>query len=170
VDGRVLSWGDADGDALGHSTSPCHVPRLLTSLRGCHVTRGSLSYTNAAVATDQGRLYVWGGNGWEVSPHSDNITSLHHGEAQCTACVLGLTPSCAVTGRDLERAPVKPADRDRVGPGMHAAVLPTALGRARAQPRLLGLQETAVIRSFDNSLARSLALCSNSVRWDVRPH
>ena len=27
---------------------------------------GALSYTNAAVATDAGRCYVWGGNMWEV--------------------------------------------------------------------------------------------------------
>eukprot|EP01044_Picomonas_judraskeda_P002987 COSAG03_NODE_231_length_10288_cov_49.012170_5_plen_488_part_00 len=65
VDGRVFTWGDSDGDALGHEEEECNVPRVLAALRGCRVTRGAASYTNAAVATDQGRLYVWGGNAWE---------------------------------------------------------------------------------------------------------
>ena len=65
VDGRVLSWGDCDGGALGHKRTACHAPAPLASLRGLRVTRGSLSYTNAAVATDDGRLYVWGGADWE---------------------------------------------------------------------------------------------------------
>ena len=86
VDGRVLSWGDADGDALGHNTAPCHVPHLLTSLCGCHVTRGSLAYTNAAVATDQGRLYIWGGNGWEVSTNTSSHPHTYDDEAQCMVC------------------------------------------------------------------------------------
>jgi len=34
-------------------------------LRGLRVAHGSLSYTNAAVATSEGRCYVWGGNAWE---------------------------------------------------------------------------------------------------------
>mmetsp|Transcript_39584 Transcript_39584/g.93243 ORF Transcript_39584/g.93243 Transcript_39584/m.93243 type:complete len:1576 (-) Transcript_39584:125-4852(-) len=65
VDGRVFSWGDADGNALGHETFPAHVPSWIPSLRAYKVTKGSLSYTNAAVATDKGRLFVWGGGMWE---------------------------------------------------------------------------------------------------------
>ena len=48
-----------------HKRTACHAPAPLASLRGLRVTRGSLSYTNAAVATDDGRLYVWGGADWE---------------------------------------------------------------------------------------------------------
>ena len=29
------------------------------------MAHGACSYTNAAVATDEGRCYVWGGNYWE---------------------------------------------------------------------------------------------------------
>merc|ERR1711871_741866 len=65
VDGRVWSWGDCDGNALGHSNFNCHSPHWVTSLRGVHVAHGSLAYTNAAVATDEGRCYMWGGNMWE---------------------------------------------------------------------------------------------------------
>jgi len=65
MDGRVFSWGDCDGDALGHTVMPCHTPHWLRSLRWQRLTHGSLSYTNAAVATDEGRVFVWGGNMWE---------------------------------------------------------------------------------------------------------
>jgi len=65
VDGRAFSWGDCDGDALGHTTTPCHSPIWLRSLRWHRVSRGGLSYTNGAVATDEGRVFVWGGNAWE---------------------------------------------------------------------------------------------------------
>lgn len=64
-DGRVFSWGDSDGDALGHEHVQCHVPRWVASLRWQRVSHGSVAYTNAAVATDEGRVFVWGGNMWE---------------------------------------------------------------------------------------------------------
>mmetsp|Transcript_28130 Transcript_28130/g.68272 ORF Transcript_28130/g.68272 Transcript_28130/m.68272 type:complete len:244 (+) Transcript_28130:1180-1911(+) len=65
VDGRVFTWGDSDGGALGHSNLICNQPQWLTSLRGQHMSHASLSYTNGAVASDQGRCYVWGGNYWQ---------------------------------------------------------------------------------------------------------
>eukprot|EP00928_Gymnodinium_smaydae_P030743 TRINITY_DN22775_c0_g4_i1.p1 TRINITY_DN22775_c0_g4~~TRINITY_DN22775_c0_g4_i1.p1 ORF type:complete len:1701 (+),score=392.27 TRINITY_DN22775_c0_g4_i1:58-5160(+) len=65
VDGRVFSWGDCDGGALGHAERMCDTPHWLQSLRWQHVTHGALSYTNAAVATAEGRVFVWGGNAWE---------------------------------------------------------------------------------------------------------
>ena len=65
VDGRVFTWGDADGNALGHANAQCHAPHWLTSLRGARMAHGALSYTNAAAATDDGRVYTWGGNCWQ---------------------------------------------------------------------------------------------------------
>ena len=38
-----------------------------TSLRGVRMAHGALSYTNGAAATDDGRVYAWGGNCWQVS-------------------------------------------------------------------------------------------------------
>ena len=65
VDGRVFTWGDADGNALGHANGHCHAPHWLTSLRGVRMAHGALSYTNGAAATDDGRVYAWGGNCWQ---------------------------------------------------------------------------------------------------------
>ncbi|KAJ1447941.1 hypothetical protein M885DRAFT_541007 [Pelagophyceae sp. CCMP2097] len=65
TDGRCFSHGDYDGGALGHEVRPCHAPAWLTSLRGQHVIHGALSYTNGAVSTSDGRVYVWGGAAWE---------------------------------------------------------------------------------------------------------
>jgi len=65
VDGRVFTWGDSDGNALGHSRITCHQPQWISALRGQHMSHASVSYTNGAVASDQGRCYVWGGNCWE---------------------------------------------------------------------------------------------------------
>ena len=65
VDGRVFTWGDSDGNALGHTRMACHRPTWITALRGQHMAHASVSYTNGAVASDQGRCYVWGGNYWE---------------------------------------------------------------------------------------------------------
>eukprot|EP00929_Paragymnodinium_shiwhaense_P015417 TRINITY_DN12350_c0_g1_i1.p1 TRINITY_DN12350_c0_g1~~TRINITY_DN12350_c0_g1_i1.p1 ORF type:complete len:233 (+),score=27.61 TRINITY_DN12350_c0_g1_i1:196-894(+) len=65
MDGRVFSWGDCDGNALCHDNVHCHEPHWVSSLRFQRVAHGSLSYTNAAVATDEGRVFVWGGNAWE---------------------------------------------------------------------------------------------------------
>ncbi|KAJ8610680.1 hypothetical protein CTAYLR_005662 [Chrysophaeum taylorii] len=64
-DGRALTWGDSDGFALGHGVYNCDAPAQVAALRGVHVARGALSYTNGAVATADGRLYVWGGADWE---------------------------------------------------------------------------------------------------------
>ena len=65
VDGRSFTWGDSDGDALGHGVQSCHTPQLVTSLRGLHALHASLSYTNGAIATSEGRIFVWGGNAWQ---------------------------------------------------------------------------------------------------------
>jgi len=65
VDGRAFTWGDADGDALGHTHRPCNEPHWLRSIRFQRVAHGSLAYTNGAVASDEGRVFVWGGNMWE---------------------------------------------------------------------------------------------------------
>jgi len=65
MDGRAFSWGDCDGDALGHEARRCDTPTWLTGLRWQRVAHGSLAYTNGAVATDQGRVFVWGGNMWQ---------------------------------------------------------------------------------------------------------
>lgn len=67
VDQRVFTWGDSDGDALGHTELECHTPRWLSEppLRGLRIAHGAIAYTNAAVATDDGRVFQWGGNAWE---------------------------------------------------------------------------------------------------------
>lgn len=65
VDGRVFSWGDCDGGALGHHETACDTPHWIAALRWLKVTHGSLSYTNGAVATGEGRVFVWGGNAWQ---------------------------------------------------------------------------------------------------------
>jgi hypothetical protein len=65
VDGRTFSWGDSDGGALGQPSTTCDAPAWLGSLRGLHAVHASVSYTNGAVATSAGRVFVWGGNAWE---------------------------------------------------------------------------------------------------------
>ena len=65
LDGRVFTWGDSDGNALGHAVAECHAPHCLASLRGVQIAHGALSYTNAAAASDDGRCYMWGGNCWQ---------------------------------------------------------------------------------------------------------
>jgi len=75
VDGRVFTWGDRDGDALGHTSHPCNNPTLLPTLRWQRVSHGSSSYTNAAVATDEGRVFMWGGNSWEGGIAADRDTT-----------------------------------------------------------------------------------------------
>ena len=64
IDGRVFTWGDCDGGALGHSENACHEPTCVQALRGTRIAHGSLSYTNAAVASHDGLCYMWGGNAW----------------------------------------------------------------------------------------------------------
>jgi len=67
TDGRAFTWGDSDGDALGHDEDECSAPRWLDapSLRGQNLAHGAVAYTNAAVATTDGRVFMWGGNAWE---------------------------------------------------------------------------------------------------------
>lgn len=69
VDGRCFSWGDRDGNALGlggpDGGAAVDAPAPIEALRGSRVVAGSLSYTNGAVATRDGRVHVWGGNAWE---------------------------------------------------------------------------------------------------------
>ena len=47
--------------AQGHNTAPCHVPTWVSDIHGARVTHGSLAYTNAAVATGDGRVCVKNG-------------------------------------------------------------------------------------------------------------
>jgi len=89
VDGRVFSWGDADGNALGHENFPAHSPTLIPGLGGHKVTHGSLSYTNAAAATDEGRLFVWGGGAWE-----GGIAQQAHGDRGVAEVQWAGVPSC----------------------------------------------------------------------------
>ena len=65
TDGRCYSWGDCDGGALGRSSGDGDVPGLLDALKGVRACAGALSYTNGAVASATGRVYVWGGGAWE---------------------------------------------------------------------------------------------------------
>ena len=65
VDGRAYSWGDCDGDSLGHTHEMCHEPRRLTSLAGLRVAHSSVCYTNGAAALADGQVYVWGGGMWQ---------------------------------------------------------------------------------------------------------
>ena len=46
IDGRVFTWGDADGNALGHTNGQCDAPHWLSSLRGVRMAHGALAYTN----------------------------------------------------------------------------------------------------------------------------
>jgi alpha-tubulin suppressor-like RCC1 family protein len=63
--GRVLSWGDSDGGALGHAGHRVHTPALLPALALLRVRHVSSSYTNGAAVTEEGRVFVWGGQHWE---------------------------------------------------------------------------------------------------------
>eukprot|EP00927_Polykrikos_kofoidii_P057530 TRINITY_DN5166_c0_g3_i1.p1 TRINITY_DN5166_c0_g3~~TRINITY_DN5166_c0_g3_i1.p1 ORF type:complete len:1629 (-),score=297.62 TRINITY_DN5166_c0_g3_i1:33-4919(-) len=65
VDGRAFSWGDCDGNALGHTVTACHTPTWIKTLQWQRVAHGALAYTNGAVATMEGRVFVWGGHQWE---------------------------------------------------------------------------------------------------------
>ena len=65
ADGRVFTWGDCDGGALGRSNGDGDAPGRLDALRGVRACAGALSYTNGAVASATGRVYVWGGGAWE---------------------------------------------------------------------------------------------------------
>lgn len=63
--GRLLSWGDSDGGALGHGRRRCHTPARLRGLAGLRVRHASTAYTNGAASTEEGRVFVWGGQQWE---------------------------------------------------------------------------------------------------------
>ena len=65
VDGRALSWGDCDGDALGHTNRECDAPFRVAGLAGLLVAHGDVCYTNGAVALKDGSVFVWGGGMWE---------------------------------------------------------------------------------------------------------
>lgn len=91
VDGRVFSWGDSDGNALGHERHYCHTPHWLQGLRWQRVSHGALAYTNGAVATDEGRVFVWGGNYWEggiaAGRGSEAVTEVKwNGVPSCYRC------------------------------------------------------------------------------------
>ena len=63
--GKVFSWGDSDGGALGHAVRRCHVPTQLPALGALRVMHASCCYTNGAASTADGRVFVWGGQRWE---------------------------------------------------------------------------------------------------------
>ena len=74
VDGMAYTWGDCDGDSLGHGVPEeqyhvehheYHVPRRIVSLCGLRVAHGALCYTNGAAALSDGQVYVWGGGMWQ---------------------------------------------------------------------------------------------------------
>ena len=65
VDGRAFTWGDCDGDSLGHSIEMCHAPCRVSGLAGLRVAHGAVCYTNGAVALNDGSVFVWGGKMWE---------------------------------------------------------------------------------------------------------
>mmetsp|Transcript_40841 Transcript_40841/g.89345 ORF Transcript_40841/g.89345 Transcript_40841/m.89345 type:complete len:454 (-) Transcript_40841:261-1622(-) len=65
MDGKVYSWGDSDGAALGHSAHPCHEPQQVALPQNADVSHVSLAYTNGAVATTSGQLIMWGGRSWD---------------------------------------------------------------------------------------------------------
>lgn len=62
---RAYSWGDCDGDSLGHDVEDCHTPQRLASLAGLRVAHGAMCYTNGAAALTDGQVYVWGGGQWQ---------------------------------------------------------------------------------------------------------
>jgi len=83
-DGRAFSWGDCDGLALGHQVKRCHVPQpveLPEAAPGENalvLCRGSLAYTNGAVVTEKGRIFMWGGRLWQ-NGISDDAASVNDG-------------------------------------------------------------------------------------------
>jgi len=65
-DGSVFTWGDCDGSSLGHQETRCHVPHPLDlEVADLSVDQASLAYTNGAVATRDGRIFMWGGGAWD---------------------------------------------------------------------------------------------------------
>eukprot|EP00750_Incisomonas_marina_P029011 INCI7023.7.p1 GENE.INCI7023.7~~INCI7023.7.p1 ORF type:complete len:1090 (+),score=157.85 INCI7023.7:1929-5198(+) len=64
MDGRCFSWGDSDGGALGRQRGGGDQPVWVSDIRGANVVHSASAYTNAAVATRDGRVYVWGGSQW----------------------------------------------------------------------------------------------------------
>lgn len=64
MDGRCFSWGDSDGGALGRQHGGGDQPVWVSDIRGANVVHSAAAYTNAAVATRDGRVYVWGGSEW----------------------------------------------------------------------------------------------------------
>jgi len=93
VDGKVYTWGDCDGNALGHDVQECHAPHWIRSLRWHKVAHGCVAYTNGAVATKEGRVFVWGGNYWEggisAQENANHGTAEVHwkGVPSCYKCV-----------------------------------------------------------------------------------
>jgi alpha-tubulin suppressor-like RCC1 family protein len=68
--GHVFTWGDHDGNALGHicttNVPSCHVPEPLdVSGHGSIIAvDGVLSYTNGGIVASDGSVYMWGGLRW----------------------------------------------------------------------------------------------------------
>ena len=65
--GELFTWGDCDGNALGHGPLvTTDVPREVAALQGHPVLRASCGYTNEGVLTRAGELYLWGGGMWDT--------------------------------------------------------------------------------------------------------
>lgn len=76
TDGRVFSWGDSDGCALGHDERSCHTPMPISALAGQPVAHASVSYTNGAATTACGEVFVWGGQLWEGGIAKETIAAV----------------------------------------------------------------------------------------------
>jgi len=62
--GELFTWGDCDGGALGHHETSSHLPCRVQIPDGSSICHVSLAYTNGAVATQNGKLFMWGGRSW----------------------------------------------------------------------------------------------------------
>eukprot|EP00746_Dinoflagellata_sp_MGD_P167754 gnl/MRDRNA2_/MRDRNA2_98631_c0_seq1.p1 gnl/MRDRNA2_/MRDRNA2_98631_c0~~gnl/MRDRNA2_/MRDRNA2_98631_c0_seq1.p1 ORF type:complete len:465 (+),score=73.83 gnl/MRDRNA2_/MRDRNA2_98631_c0_seq1:105-1499(+) len=74
-DGSVFTWGDCDGSALGHHETRCHLPHPLhLQVTDLDVEHASLAYTNGAIASRDGRIFMWGGREWENGISSETAS------------------------------------------------------------------------------------------------
>eukprot|EP00943_MAST-04B_sp_MAST-4B-sp1_P000021 g21.t1 len=70
--GQCYTWGDSDGNALGHGNTKCNEPQLLNeNIRG---NDGSMSYTSGSVCTFNNELLVWGGGEWDAENAISNYS------------------------------------------------------------------------------------------------
>ena len=61
TDGSVYTWGRGGYGRLGHGDQETHeVPRLVTALRGIHVTYIACGFAFSAAVTSERGVYTWG--------------------------------------------------------------------------------------------------------------